>query len=85
MSSAKKPARKPGRKDRRVYVSLASDRSLQSYKDSINGLLEAMRALGADVEDDDMTDEEWEESWRAFWADAPPPPQVDRRKRKRRA
>ncbi len=59
---------------RQVYLGRPRDPSLQAYKDWI---AEATKAVGGDVEKENIPEEEWIAGWRAFWGKAtrvsPPP------------
>ena len=50
-----------------LILSAPADRSLAAYQAWVR---ELAQALGG--QDDDMTPEEWEADWRAFWADELP-------------
>ncbi|HEY3291828.1 MAG TPA: hypothetical protein VGK87_16970 [Anaerolineae bacterium] len=45
-----------------------SDRSLQAFKNFVNGMFAAITGVAsAESDEDDMTEEEWLEEWKAFW------------------
>jgi len=48
------------------FYSRPKDRSLQAYKDWINGV---MKRLIPDAKDT-LTEEEWVEKWKGFWSKA---------------
>ena len=51
--------------------SLEGNRSLQAYKDWINGMVLSIKPNAEDV----LTEEEWVESWKKFWSGADHPPE----------
>ena len=50
----------------RRFYGRPADRSLQAYKDFILGVTLALNPAAKD----DMTEEQWRESWQAFWGAA---------------
>jgi hypothetical protein len=47
----------------RRFYGRPADRSLQAYKDFVLGMTLALNPAAKD----DMTEEQWRESWQAFW------------------
>jgi len=65
-----RPKRKPTKKSRtkkpQLFLSRPRDRSLEAYKEWINGMVKAL----ADKANDDMSEKEWARDWKAFWKGA---------------
>jgi hypothetical protein len=58
-------------------LSLAGDKSLQAYKNWINGIMSSIKPNSEDT----MTEEEWVESWKKFWSKAESAPEPEPKKR----
>ena len=66
------PVKQGGKKNSNVEnrgftLSLGGDRSLQAYKNWILGIYSAIKP---NAREDDLTEEEWVESWKKFWSEA---------------
>jgi hypothetical protein len=62
------------RSEPRRFYGRPADRSLQAYKDFILGMT---LALNPDAKDE-ITEDEWRQSWQEFWAAAPDASAPDR-------
>ena len=57
-------------------LSLGGDKSLQAYKNWINGIMSSIKPNSEDT----MTEEEWVESWKKFWSKADSVPKSEPKK-----
>ena len=54
----------------RLVLTRLEDRSLEAYKAWIRGMLKGLKGDDYDPQHDRMSEEDWAEAHRKFWADA---------------